>query len=59
MGKQIIVVCQSCEDTNKSLLGIDDFVVRQTEFESFSEAFDHMMEYRDHYMIISEVEDSK
>lgn len=41
--KQVFFKCTSCEDRNSSMLGMDGYIIQQTEFESFTDAWNHMM----------------
>lgn len=49
----VTMYCYGCQDYNKHHLDDKDFELKQTEFTSFSEAFNHMMDNRDHHMDMS------
>ena len=40
---QVIFICTTCEDFNKQYLGTDGFIQQQTEFESLTEATEHIL----------------
>jgi hypothetical protein len=43
--KQVIIICRTCEDINKSRLGTTGFDVRDTEYESLTDAMEHLLSY--------------
>lgn len=50
MNAPVIFRCTSCDYYNRLELGIPGFVERQTEFDSFSDAWAHMRD-NDHHHI--------
>lgn len=48
---QIIFICRTCEDTNKQLLGEEGFELKNCEFESLTEAYEHMLDTPMHHYI--------
>ena len=40
--KQVIFKCNTCEYRNKVELGIKDYILKETEFESLSDAWQHL-----------------
>ena len=56
MIQQVIFHCNTCEYFNKDLHGTHGFRDRKTDFESFSEAWNHMKEDDIHHMIAKIIE---
>jgi len=50
MNIEIYIECHNCQHVNKNELGMPGFQFKQTRFETFSEAHQHMIENPDHYM---------
>lgn len=50
----VIVKCTTCEHYNEMELGTPNFKPRQVEYESFTEAYEHMLahEFGLHHMIM-------
>lgn len=47
---QIQVICYGCIDYNKHHRDDKNFEPKETKFENFSDAFNHKIEYPDHWM---------
>jgi hypothetical protein len=45
----VVFICRTCEQFNSQELGTERFEVKQTEFESLTDASQHLMRY-DHHM---------
>ena len=41
--KQVIFICTTCEDINKSKLGMSNFELLETRYESLTGASDHLI----------------
>lgn len=50
MNIEFYISCHNCQHENKMNMGIPGFELKQTKFETFSEAHTHMIENPDHYM---------
>jgi hypothetical protein len=55
MEQQVIIICRTCEDRNKAMLGMPNYIEQDTEYESLTRAFEHMAESNDGhdlYMVV-------
>jgi hypothetical protein len=58
--KVIIFVCESCNHTNAQLLGTDGFELLKYEYDSLTEAFDHIIETGGkHHMVATIMENGE
>lgn len=55
--KEIIIRCRSCEDINKAKLGMPGFEVKETEFESLTHAWEHLINQDYHHDMVIELKD--
>lgn len=43
MDKQVTIICRTCEGINKNWAGTPDYVVLETEYESLTDAIEHLL----------------
>jgi len=57
MIKSVKFICRTCEDRNKSELGMDEYYPVQTEYDNVSDAWLHLMEtYQDNLTSLHHME---
>jgi len=53
------LVCHDCQHINKDRLGMPGFELLEYEFDSFSDAYTHMVQHPNHHISISIIEESE
>ena len=59
MNKRVTFTCMSCEDINKNLLGTDNFIVKETEFDTLTSAVEHILDYGYNHYIVAQVQENE